>query len=144
METILYSTDLAPNEKNIFEKIRDGEAQATIVYQDQWVTGFLDIEPDAPVHILLIPNKKIISLQDLEEDDAHYLAKIMVVAQNLAVKHGIADSGYRLITNCGKDGGQEVPYLHLHLVGGVKLGKMISLPKESKKLFKNKITKTMV
>ena len=92
----------------------------------------------------LIPNKKIISLQDLEEDDAHYIAKIMVVAQNLAVKHGITDSGYRLITNCGKDGGQEVPYLHFHLVGGVKLGKMISLPKESKKLFKKKITKTMV
>ena len=129
------------NEKNIFEKIRDGEAQSTIVYQDQWVTGFLDINPDAPVHILLIPNKKIISLQDLEKADSHYLAKIMVVAKNLAVKHGIADSGYRLITNCGKDGGQEVQYLHFHLVGGVKLGKMISLPKDSKKKFKAHLEK---
>ena len=69
------------NEKNIFEKIRDGEAQATLVYQDEWVTGFLDIQPDAPVHILLIPNKKIVSLQDLEEEDAHYIAKITLVAQ---------------------------------------------------------------
>ena len=124
------------NEKNIFEKIRDGEAQATLVYQDEWVTGFLDIQPDAPVHILLIPNKKIVSLQDLEEEDAHYIAKITLVAQKLAVKHEIAESGYRLITNCGSDGGQEIPYLHFHLVGGVKLGKMISLSKDSKKIFK--------
>lgn len=144
METNLETSQLSPKEKNIFEKIRDGEAQATIVYQDKWVTGFLDIQPDAPVHILLIPNKKIVSLQELEEDDAHYIAKIMLVAKNLAVKYGIADTGYRIITNCGTDGGQEVPYLHFHLVGGLKLGKMISLPKESKKLFKNKITKTMV
>ena len=121
------------SEKNIFEKIRDLEAQATIVFQNKWVTAFQDIEPDAPVHILLIPNKKIVSIAELEEEDSHYLAKIMMVAKNLAIRLKIADTGYRLITNCGSDGGQEIPYLHFHLVGGVKLGKMISLPKASKK-----------
>ena len=123
-------------EKNIFEKIRDLEAQATIVFQNQWVTAFQDIEPDAPVHILLIPNKKITSLQTLETQDLHYISKIMEVAKNLAVKLEIAESGYRVITNCGSDGGQEIPYLHFHLVGGLKLGKMISLPKDSKKKWK--------
>lgn len=121
------------SEKNIFEKIRDLEAQATIVFQNKWVTAFQDIQPDAPVHILLIPNKKIVSIAELEEEDSHYLAKIMMVAKNLAIRLKIADTGYRLITNCGPDGGQEIPYLHFHLVGGVKLGKMISLPKASKK-----------
>ena len=123
-------------EKNIFEKIRDLEAQATIVFQNQWVTAFQDIDPDAPVHILLIPNKKITSLQTLETQDLHYISKIMEVAKNLAVKLEIAESGYRVITNCGSDGGQEIPYLHFHLVGGLKLGKMISLPKDSKKKWK--------
>ena len=124
------------SEKNIFEKIRDLEAQATIVFQDKWVTAFQDIEPDAPIHILIIPNKKIVSVAELEEHDSHYIAKIMIVARNLARRFGIAESGYRLITNYGENGGQEIPYLHFHLVGGVKLGKMISLPKASKKEWK--------
>ena len=123
-------------EKNIFEKIRDLEAQATIVFQDKWVTAFEDISPDAPVHILLIPNKKIISMTELEEEDSQYIAKIMIVARTLARKLQIAETGYRIITNCGTNGGQEIPYLHFHLVGGVKLGKMISLPKDSKKEWK--------
>lgn len=125
-------------EKNIFEKIRDLEAQATIVFQDKWVTAFQDIDLDAPVHILLIPNKKIVSLQEIETTDLHYISKIMEVAQNLARKMNISESGYRIITNCGSDGGQEIPYLHFHLVGGLKLGKMISLPKDSKKKWKQK------
>mgnify|MGYP001201482112 CR=1 FL=1 len=124
------------NQKNIFEKIRDNEAQSKIVYQDTWVTGFLDIKPDAPIHILLIPNKKFNSLQDISEDDSIYMIKILMAAKNLAQKHQIHDSGYRLITNCGENGGQEIDYLHFHLVGGVKLGKMINLPKKSRKEFK--------
>ena len=123
-------------EKNIFGKIRDLEVQATIVFQDKFVTAFEDISPDAPVHIILIPNKKIISMAELEEEDSHYIAKIMIVARNLAQKFQIEETGYRIITNCGTDGGQEIPYLHFHLVGGVKLGKMISLPKDSKKKWK--------
>lgn len=124
------------DEKNIFEKIRDQEVQSTIVFQDEFVTAFEDISPDAPVHILLIPNKKIISMAELEEEDSHYIAKIMIVASTLAKKLQIAETGYRIITNCGKNGGQEIPYLHFHLVGGLRLGKMISLPKDSKKEWK--------
>jgi len=99
-------------ERNIFEKIRDDESPCELVYKDKYVTAFNDIHPDAPAHILIIPNKKI--AKELELDK----------------------TGYRLITNCGKDGGQEVDYLHFHLVGGVPLGKMISLPKSSKKILK--------
>lgn len=122
-------------EKNIFEQIRDGQAPANIVYQDEHVTAFDDIEPSAPTHILIIPNKKISSLNDIEEEDSLYLSKILLSAKEIAKKTGISDSGYRLITNCGFDGGQEVDYLHFHLVGGLKLGKMISLSKDSKKKF---------
>ena len=123
-------------EKNIFEKIRDGEESAEIVYKDEYVTAFNDIYPDAPVHILIIPNKLISSLNDITEEDSIYLSKILLIAKNLAKKFNIDESGYRLITNCNKDGGQEINYLHFHLVGGVKLGKIISLPKSSKKLLK--------
>lgn len=122
--------------KNIFEKIRDGEAPAEIVYKDKYVTTFNDIYPDAPVHILIIPNKLISSLNDITEEDSIYLSKLLLTAKNLAKKFNIDESGYRLITNCNKDGGQEINYLHFHLVGGVKLGKMVSLPKSSKKLLK--------
>tara|TARA_B000000475_G_C15980603_1_gene440806 strand:+ start:972 stop:1376 length:405 start_codon:yes stop_codon:yes gene_type:complete len=123
-------------EKNIFEKIRDNEAPCELVYKDQYVTAFNDIQPDAPTHILIIPNKKIASLNDIEEEDREYLSIIMLIAKKIAKDLGIHETGYRLITNCGKDGGQEIDYLHFHLVGGVPLGKMISLPKSSKKLIK--------
>lgn len=122
-------------EKNIFEQIRDREAAANIVYQDEYVTAFDDIDPSAPVHVLIIPNKKIPSLNQIEEQDSEYLSKILLSAKKIAKQSGISDNGYRLITNCGFDGGQEVEYLHFHLVGGVKLGKMISLSKDSKKKF---------
>jgi histidine triad (HIT) family protein len=123
-------------EKNIFEKIRDKEAPANIVYQDEYITAFDDIYPDAPIHILIIPNKKIVSLNNIEDDDTIYLSKILLTAKKLAKQFNIDESGYRLISNCNKDGGQEIDYLHFHLVGGVRLGKMISLPKDSKKIFK--------
>ena len=99
------------------------------------MTAFDDIDPSAPVHVLIIPNKKIPSLNQIEEQDSEYLSKILLSAKKIAKQSGISDNGYRLITNCGFDGGQEVEYLHFHLVGGVKLGKMISLSKESKKKF---------
>lgn len=122
--------------KNIFEKIRDLEAPANILYQDYWVTAFDDIQPDAPFHILLIPNKKIVSMTHLEEEDGIYISKIMMTAKKLANHLGFAEDGYRIINNCGVNGGQEIPYLHFHLVGGLRLGRMISLPKDSKKLWK--------
>ena len=123
-------------EKNIFEQIRDGDAKSDIVYKDEYVTAFHDIDPSAPIHILIIPNKKIETLNDITEEDSIYLSKILISAKNIAKQFKIDDTGYRLITNCNKDGGQEIEYLHFHLVGGVRLGKMISLPKDSKKILK--------
>lgn len=121
--------------KNIFEKIRDGEEKADIVYKDDYITAFNDIDPNAPVHILIIPNKKIESLNDIQEEDSNYLSNILLGAKKIAKQFNIDQTGYRLITNCGSDGGQEVQYLHFHLVGGLKLGKMISLSKSEKKKF---------
>ena len=121
--------------KNIFEKIRDGEEKADIVYKDDYITAFKDIDPNAPVHILIIPNKKIESLNDIQEEDNNYLSNILLGAKNIAKQFNIDQTGYRLITNCGSDGGQEIQYLHFHLVGGLKLGKMISLSKSEKKKF---------
>jgi len=121
--------------KNIFEKIRDGEENADVVYKDDYITAFKDIEPNAPIHILIIPNKTIMSLNEIQEEDSSYLSNILLGAKNIAKQLNIHETGYRLITNCGSDGGQEVPYLHFHLVGGLKLGKMISLSKSEKKRF---------
>ena len=121
--------------ENIFEKIRDGKEKADIVYKDDYITAFKDIDPNAPVHILIIPNKKIESLNDIQEEDSSYLSNILLGAKKIAKQFNIDQTGYRLITNCGSDGGQEVQYLHFHLVGGLKLGKMISLSKSEKKKF---------
>ena len=134
---------MADNSNNIFDDIRDGKAPADIVFKNEYVTAFKDFYPSAPIHILIIPNKKMITLEDACEDDSLYLSQILLTAKELAKQYGIHDSGYRLITNSGRDGGQEIDYLHFHLVGGLKLGKMISLPKDSKKIFKtmnNKVT----
>ena len=122
--------------KNIFEQIRDGDSPADIVYKNEYVTAFKDIYPDAPVHILIIPNKKIVSLNDVLEEDSKYLSEIFLAAKHIAQQFNIHESGYRLITNCNKDGGQDVDYLHFHLVGGLPLGRMIGLSKDSKKIFK--------
>ena len=122
--------------KNIFEKIRDGEEKADIVYKDDYITAFKDIYPDAPVHILIIPNKKMESLNEIHEEDSSYLSNILLAAKKIAKQFNVDQTGYRLITNCGSDGGQEINYLHFHLVGGLPLGRMIGLQKDSQKLFK--------
>ena len=120
---------------SLFENIRDGKEPANIIYQDDFITAFDDKYPSAPVHILIIPNKMITSLDNLTDEDEIYMGKILIGASKLAKMKNIHESGYRLITNCNKDGGQEIDYLHFHLVGGVPLGRMIGLPKESKQLF---------
>ena len=122
---------------SLFENIRDGKEPANIIYQDDFITAFDNKYPVAPVHILIIPNKMIKSLDNLTNDDEIYMGKILLRASKLAKIKNINESGYRLITNCNKDGGQEIDYLHFHLVGGCRLGKMLSLPKESKKFMKN-------
>ena len=120
---------------SLFENIRDRKEPANIIYQDEFITAFDDKYPVAPVHILIIPNKMIKSLDNLTDEDEIYMGKILLGASKLAKIKNIHESGYRLITNCNKDGRQEIDYLHFHLVGGIPLGRMIGLSKESKKLF---------
>ena len=110
----------------IFSKIVAGEIPAEIVYQDKRVTAFKDIHPLAPVHILIIPNKEIATVDDVSPEDEATLGHLFVVAKEVARQLGLAESGYRLIVNCKGDGGQEVFHLHMHLLGGKKLGPMLA------------------
>ena len=105
----------------IFCKIVSGEIPATLVYEDEEILGFEDIHPVAPVHILLIPRKHLASLDEAEESHGHLLGRMMLVAADLAREKGIAQTGYRVLTNCNADGGQEVFHLHFHLLGGRKM-----------------------
>ena len=121
-------------EKNIFAKIRDGEAKASIMLKNEFVTAFKDIDPSAPNHIIIIPNKEITTVNDIKDEDATIMGHLFIAARDIAKELGIAESGYRLIVNCNKHGGQEVFYTNMHLVGGCPLGRILKLPKESKKM----------
>lgn len=110
----------------IFAKIIRGEIPGDIVYQDDLVTAFRDIEPQAPTHILIVPNKVIPTVNDLKEEDEAAAGRLFTVARKLAKREGIAQDGYRLIINCNEHGGQEVFHLHMHLLGGRPLGGMLS------------------
>jgi histidine triad (HIT) family protein len=109
----------------IFSKILAREIPADIVYEDDHVTAFKDISPQAPVHILIIPNKEIPTVDDVTEADAEMLGWMFLAAKKIAREQGIAESGYRLIVNCREHGGQEVYHLHMHLLGGRRLGRML-------------------
>jgi histidine triad (HIT) family protein len=109
----------------VFSKIIQGELPADIVYQDDLVTAFRDINPAAPVHLLIVPNKELATVNDLADEDERLAGRMLLVAKRLAEQEGIAESGYRLIVNCNHDGGQEIYHLHMHLVGGRPLGPMI-------------------
>lgn len=109
----------------IFAKIIRGEVAAEIVYQDDQVTCFRDINPAAPVHLLIVPNKEIATVNDLAENDERLAGHMLLVAKELAKREGIAQSGYRLIINCNREGGQEVYHLHMHLLGGRPMGPMV-------------------
>lgn len=112
---------------DLFLKIINREIPADIVYEDGKVTAFRDINPRTPTHILIIPNKAIANVNQVTEEDEQVLGRLFVVAKKLAEKEGIAENGYRLIVNCNQHGGQEVYHLHMHLLGGVALGPMVSL-----------------
>ncbi|MDZ4769313.1 MAG: histidine triad nucleotide-binding protein [Chloroflexota bacterium] len=114
----------------IFSKIIAREIPSEIVYQDDLVTAFKDINPAAPVHILICPNKEIATVDDVTADDEPTLGRMFTVAQRVARDFGIGESGYRLIVNCKRDGGQEVYHLHMHLIGGGNLGTMMARPKQ--------------
>ncbi|QLB20917.1 histidine triad nucleotide-binding protein [Vespertiliibacter pulmonis] len=119
-------TDLTDYQETIFSKIIRKEIPAELVYQDDLVTAFRDISPQAPVHILIIPNKFIPTLNHVTHEDELILGRLFTVAAKIAEQEGIAQDGYRVIMNCNKNGGQEVFHIHLHLVGGEPLGKMLA------------------
>jgi histidine triad (HIT) family protein len=109
----------------IFSKIIDGEIPADIVYKDEQVTAFRDINPQAPVHILIIPNQEIPTVNDVTVEDEQLIGHLFTAAKRIAEQEGVAENGYRLLVNCNSDAGQEVFHLHMHLFGGKRLGPMI-------------------
>ena len=106
----------------IFCKIINKELPSTVVYEDEEILAFRDINPVTPVHVLVIPKKHISNLNEVEPEDEAVIGKIYNVIKQIAKKEGIAEKGYRIIVNCGEDGGQEVKHIHFHLIGGKKLG----------------------
>ncbi len=106
----------------IFERIIAGEIPADIVYQDEHVLAFRDIAPQAPTHLLVIPREPIPRLEDASEDQVELLGRLFWGARQAAATLGLSQSGYRLVLNNGRDAGQEVPHLHLHLLAGRRLG----------------------
>ena len=112
-------------EETIFSKIIRQEIPTPLLYQDELVTAFRDINPRAPSHILIIPNKFIPTVNDIEESDELAMGRLFTVARKIAAEEGIAEDGYRLIMNCNSHGGQEVYHIHLHLLGGKPLGPLL-------------------
>lgn len=111
----------------IFCKIINKEIPSTIVYEDDEILAFKDITPQAPVHIIVIPKKHIEKITDIEKQDEAVIGKIYSVINKIAVEQGIAEEGFRVIINCGENGGQEVKHIHFHLLGGAKLGAIVSI-----------------
>ena len=106
----------------IFCKIVKKEIPSEIVYEDEEMLAFEDINPQAPVHILIIPKKHILMINDIEETDSKLIGDMVLTAKKIAVERGLAEKGYRLVFNNGKNAGQEVFHIHLHLLGGRKFG----------------------
>lgn len=105
----------------LFCKIAEGAIPSKKAYEDETALAFYDIDPQAPIHVLIIPKAHIQSAHAVTQDDAQLLAHLFEVAQRLACELGVAETGYRLVTNVGRDAGQSVPHLHLHLLGGRSL-----------------------
>lgn len=105
----------------LFCKITAGEMETEFVYQDENVVVFKDLNPQAPVHLLIVPKKHISDLNNLQSEDNELIGHIYQVAGKMAAKYEVADSGYRLVSNCGDDGGQTVYHIHFHLLGGRQL-----------------------
>ena len=109
----------------VFCKIINRQLPSKIVYEDEKVMAFYDINPVTPVHVIIIPKLHIANVNELTEDNSYVMADIHLAAQKIADKLGIAKEGYRLIYNCGEDAGQTVFHLHYHLLGGRRLGAKI-------------------
>lgn len=108
-------------ENCIFCKIAAGTIPSTVVYEDEKILAFRDINPEAPTHILVIPKRHISSTNALEPSDEALIGYIFTAAKNIAKAEGIDESGYRIVNNCGRDGGQTVQHLHFHILGGRSL-----------------------
>ena len=102
----------------IFTKIINREIPADIIYEDDWCLAFHDISAQAPIHVLVIPKKEIVNVADLQDEDTALAGKLLLAAGKVARQLGVAESGYRVVANCGADGGQSVDHLHLHVLAG--------------------------
>jgi len=111
---------------SVFTKIINRELPATIVYEDDDIIAFVPLRLQAPVHLLIVPKKEIHTINDVSEEDTLLLGKLFLVAKKLAKQNGIAETGYRLSMNINEDSGQSVFHLHMHLLGGAKLGPMVT------------------
>ena len=109
----------------LFCKIIKGDIPSSKVYEDEEILAFNDINPAAPIHILVIPKKHITSLAHMKKEDEALVGKIYVVINKIAEENNFKENGYRVIVNCGKDGGQEVMHLHFHILAGKNLGEKI-------------------
>jgi len=115
------------DDQNIFAKILRGEIPSTRIYEDEWAYAFPDINPQAPLHILVIPKGAYVSWDDFSAAaPAEEIAGFIRAVGHVAREHGLVEPGYRLLANIGGHGGQEVPHLHVHLFGGQPLGPMIA------------------
>lgn len=106
----------------LFCKIIAGQIPAQVVYQDEHVIAFRDINPTAPTHVLVIPRQHIASVNEASKENAELLGRLFVTAKEVAKLEGLTEKGYRLVVNCGEDAGQTVFHLHLHVIGGRSLG----------------------
>ncbi|GAA0287727.1 histidine triad nucleotide-binding protein [Psychrosphaera haliotis] len=109
-------------EATIFDKIINREIPATIIYEDDYVLAFNDINPQAPIHFLVIPKVQIRTANDINNDNAELVGKLYVAAAKIADEMGFADNGFRCVMNCNPDGGQTVYHIHLHVLAGKPLG----------------------
>ncbi len=107
--------------ETIFSKIIRHELPADVVYEDNEIMAFRDINPQAPVHVLVVPKVEIETVNDIKPEQAELIGKLVLTAQKIAADEGIAEDGYRLVFNCNRHGCQEVFHLHLHLIGGRQL-----------------------
>lgn len=109
----------------IFCKIVEGDVSTELHYASEDVVAFSDIAPIAPVHVLIVPRKHIASMNDIEQKHSNVIAEMFFAAKELAAEKKVAESGYKLLVRTGIDGGQEVPHIHLHLIGGATLSEDI-------------------
>ncbi len=107
--------------KNLFQKIADGEIPADIIYSDDEIVAFKDINPQAPFHALIIPRKPIPTILDVQPEDSLLIGRMFQIANKLARDYGYDENGFRLVINCKEYGGQDVYHLHLHLLAGRKM-----------------------